>query len=46
MARKKTVSKRVPSTGLRPEYTFDYEKSRPNRFAKRVREGLPKRKKR
>lgn len=38
---KKTVKRRGPPAGddLRPEYKFDYSKSRPNRFAKSAGEG-------
>ena len=34
---RKTKAKR--SDGLRPEYSFDYSKAQPNRFANRVRQG-------
>lgn len=38
MSTKKPASKRSTSD-LRPEYRFDYTKSRPNRFAKKMSEG-------
>lgn len=38
MSTKKPSSK-GKSSGLRPEYQFDYSKSRPNRFANRMSEG-------
>lgn len=37
---KKTPKRRTATTeDLRPEYHFDYRKSRPNRFAERANEG-------
>ena len=33
----KKASNRTRAPGLRPEYSFDYGKSRPNRFAGRIR---------
>jgi hypothetical protein len=33
----KKASKRGRTSGLRAEYSFDYGKSRPNRFAGRIR---------
>ena len=31
--------KRAPARGMRAEYRFDYAKSRPNRFAARMKDG-------
>ena len=35
----KNISSSAPNDDLRPEYEFDYQKARPNRFAPPLEEG-------
>ena len=39
MKKTQTVKKRQASDDMRPEYRFDYGKSKPNRFAERASRG-------